>query len=156
MAKRIARYITFVSSLMILMGSTNFAAAEGQTIQIYTRLHAYAGKPSWLLIIRDLDHNQNIPYLFDFEKGDNFWIVYTNSRNYMVSASNLRFDPYRANPYRSKKINNFCDLESNGRIIRGESLTITIEGDLTPNTNAYDCYVSRYADSNFTIVSPSD
>jgi hypothetical protein len=121
----------------------------GQSIQIYTRLTSFVGKPSWLLIIRDIDNNENLPYLYDFEQGDNFWLAFTFGRNYLITASNLVF-----NPYPNKKISNFCGLESNGRIIRGESLYITIQGKLTPNTNTFTCSVLRYADSNFTIVAP--
>lgn len=120
----------------------------GQTIQIYTRLHSFVGKPSWLLIIRDLDNNQNIPYLYDITRGDNFWLAFTYGRNYLITVSNLKFDPYM------RKINNFCNLESNGAIIRGESLYITINGDLSANTNTYTCNVMRFKDSNFSIANP--
>ncbi|EKD70980.1 MAG: hypothetical protein ACD_46C00308G0004 [uncultured bacterium] len=118
----------------------------GQTIQIYTRFKSFVGKPSWLLIIRDIDHNQNIPYLYDIKRGDNFWLAFTFGRNYLILASKLVFNPYKS------KINNFCHLESNGRIIRGESLFITISGDLSPNTNTFNCHVLKYRDSQFTIV----
>lgn len=124
----------------------------GQTIQIYTRLTSFTGRPSWLLVIRDIDHNQNIPYLYDFYKGDNFWMALTYGHNYLVVASTLQFAPYRADPYRTRTIHNFCGLESQGRIIRGQSLYITISGKLTPDTNTFDCNVLRYADSNFTVV----
>ena len=120
----------------------------GQTIQIYTRFHSFVGKPSWLLIIRDLDHGQNIPYLYDIKRGDNFWLAFTFGSNYLITVSNLQFGPY------PRKINNFCNLESNGQIIRGQSLYITINGDLSPNTNTFSCHVLKYADSNFTIVTP--
>ena len=128
----------------------------GQTIQIYTRLHTFVGKPSWLLIIRDVDNNENIPYLFDFKSGTNFWVAFTRSRNYLITVSNLQFSPYRRDPYRIKKINNFCQLETNGRIIRGKSLYITINGDLTPYNDTFTCHVSRYADANFTIAAPDN
>ena len=130
----------------------------GQTIQIYTRFSSFIGKPSWLLIIRDLDHGQNIPYLFEIRKGDNFWIAFTYSRNYLVSVSNLQIETYRSryNKFKNYQINDFCNLESAGRIIRGESLYITINGDLSPDRETYTCNVSRYPDGNFTVVTPSE
>lgn len=51
-----------------LVGSDGF----GQTIQIYTRFRSFVGKPSLLIVIRDLDNGQNIPYIFDITRGDNF------------------------------------------------------------------------------------
>ncbi|WP_147277466.1 hypothetical protein [Aquicella lusitana] len=154
------KYIACLCSFFLLFSMTAASYAEpddgvGQTIQIYTRFHTFVGRPSWLLVIRDVDHNQNIPYLFDIERGTNFWLAFTRGRNYLITISNLQFAPYKGMPYyNTRKINNFCHLESNGRIIRGESLYITIKGNLTPNTNTFTCYVSRYADSNFTIASP--
>jgi hypothetical protein len=155
--------------LSLLMTSCLFAAplyagegdnGFGQTIQIYTRLQSFVGKPSWLIIIRDVDNGQNIPYLFDIKRGNNFWVALTFSRNYMITVSDLQFSPYRTysnrtNPYTSAKISNFCHLESNGRVIRGESLYITLEGDLTPY-NTYSCHVSSYRDTNFSIAPPSN
>src|SRR5690242_9027168 len=87
-------------------------ASLGQTIQIYTNLQSFTGKPSWLLLIRDVDNDQNIPYLYDFSRGDNFWLAFTMGRNYLISESTLHFSPYHYNPYYSKKITNFCNLQS--------------------------------------------
>src|SRR5690349_5971957 len=84
----------------------------GQTIQINTRLHSFVGKPSWLLMIRDIDHDQNIPYVYDISRGDNFWMAFTYGHNYLITASTLQFAPYRSDPYRVKVIHNFCNLES--------------------------------------------
>src|SRR3990167_5866017 len=108
-----------VAVLSTLITGSVFADPDdfGQTIQIYTQLKSFVGKPSWLLMIRDVDHGQNIPYMYDFEKGDNFWLAFTFGRNYLITASRLVF-----NPYNRKKINNFCGLESEGQIIRGQSL----------------------------------
>jgi hypothetical protein len=129
----------------------------GQTIQIYTRFHSFIGKPSWLIIIRDIDHNQNMPYLLDITRGDNFWVLSTYSRNYLITVSNLQISTYkpRCNDYGLHKIMNFCHLESAGRIIHGESLYITVDGDLSNNPDEVTCNVSKFADSNFTIVSPN-
>src|SRR5579883_513339 len=54
----------------------------GETIQIYTRFRSFLGKPSLLLIIRDVDSDQSIPYLFDVTRGDDFWFALTYGRNY--------------------------------------------------------------------------
>lgn len=126
----------------------------GQIIQINTNFHSFVGKPSWLLIIRDLDHGQNIPYLFDIRKGENFWVAFTYSRNYLITVSNLRMESYRPykNTFRLYETKDFCNLESNGRILRGESISIRITGDLSPYHCSYQCNVSRYLDTNFTIV----
>lgn len=147
------RWIAQIGWFLIIAFTFGPAHADenelGQTIQIYTRLHSFVGKPSWLLIIRDLDHNQNIPYLYEFKRGDHFWLAFTFGRNYLIQVSNLKFNPYRY------KINNFCQLESAGRVIRGESLSIMITGDLSPNTDTFNCHVLKYTDSNFTIVNPN-
>lgn len=155
--------LRYISIGMILFGcsapSSSYAQepGPGQTIQIYTRFHSFVGKPSWLLMIRDLDHNQNIPYLFDIKRGDNFWVAYTYGRNFVISASILQISDYqsRKNTFKRYKIKDFCHLESNGRILRGKSLYITIDGNLTVNRDSYSCHVSQYADSNFTIVNPA-
>ncbi|OGT36820.1 MAG: hypothetical protein A3F11_08530 [Gammaproteobacteria bacterium RIFCSPHIGHO2_12_FULL_37_14] len=149
---------TILCLMMILLSFTKSFAEDneglGQTIQIYTRLHTFVGKPSWLLIIRDVDTNQNIPYLFDLKRGTNFWVAFTYSRNYLITVSELQFSPYRRDPYTVKKIKNFCQLESWGHIVRGKSYYVTISGNLTPNADTYTCHVSKYTDANFTIVTP--
>jgi hypothetical protein len=126
----------------------------GNSIQIYTRLHSYMGRPSWLLIIRDIDNGQNIPYLYDISRGDNFWMAFTFSRNYVITTSKLSFSPFRHNPYGNKVIHNFCNLESNGRVIRGQSMQVRINGDLTPDTRTYTCSVARYQDAKTFVVTP--
>lgn len=146
--------LLFVCGKPILGHAQSDQDVLGQTIQINTRLHSFTGKPSWLIVIRDLDHNQNIPYIFDVKQGKNFWLAFTYGRNYLIKISNLQFSPYREDPYRIKRINNFCHLESRGRIIRGQSLIITIEGELSPNTNTFTCHVTEFPESNFTIVRP--
>lgn len=124
----------------------------GQTLQIYTRLDSYIGKPSWIIMIRDVDHNQNIPYVFDFNQENNFWLVMTYSRNYLITASTLQFSPYRSYPGNTRSIHNFCQLESNGVIQRGESKYITVTGDLRPNADRYNCSVSSFSDNHFTVT----
>jgi hypothetical protein len=118
------------------------------SVQIETHFRSFEGRPSWLLMIRDVDHNENIPYLFDITKGNNIWMAAPYGRNYLIAASTLQFSPYKSNPYRSKLLNNFCHLESNGRIIRGESMIIRIEGNLTPNPKTYKCVITTYPNPN--------
>lgn len=155
------KYIVSSVLALSLIASVSYAQPNeeglGQTIQITTRLHSFFGKPSWLLIIRDLDHGQTIPYLFEFTRGENFWLAFTYSRNYLITVSNLQIETYRSrfNSYKKYKINNFCHIESNGRILKGESMAITIEGDLFPYSDSYTCNVTTYTDSNFTIVNPA-
>jgi len=146
-------------SLIILMSLTNSLYAQsgenpfGQIIQINTHFRGFIGKPIWMLEIRDVDHNQNIPYIFDIRRGSNYWTVFTYGRNYMISASNLQIETYQAryNKYKNYRMKNFCNLESNGRILRGESMTITIDGVLSPYSNTYNCSVAIYPDDNYFI-----
>lgn len=155
----IKKYLTSlcVSIIVCIFASSVFADPDGQTIQIYTRFHAFVGKPTWLLIVRDVDNNQNIPYLFDITRGYNFWVVFVPSRNYLITVSRLQISSYqsRTNTFKNIRVNNFCNLESNGRIFKGESLYVTINGELRPNRDAYDCNISSYTDSNFSIAKPS-
>jgi hypothetical protein len=120
----------------------------GQTIQIQTRLHSFVGKPAWLIIIRDIDHNENLPYLYDFTTGTNYWITLTYGIDYLVTASELTFNPY------GRTIKDFCNLESMGHIERGISMVVDLSGDLTPNTASYRCHIMKFKDSNFTIATP--
>lgn len=149
----------YIGTMLTLLATTSVCSQPqdgiGQTIQINTRLHSFVGRPSWLLMIRDIDHNENIPYVYDITRGNNFWLAFTYGRNYLITASTLQFAPYRSNPYRTKVINNFCNLESHGRVARGESLQVTLTGDLSPDANSYTCNVIRFKENNFS-ASPSD
>lgn len=140
--------------------SNVFADGEGvgQTIQIYTRLKSFVGKPTWSLIIRDVDNHQNLPYLFDIRRGHDFWLAFIPGRNYLIISSKLQISSYVASCNRFKKYttNNFCHLETRGRIIRGDSMRITIEGNLSPNTDAYTCHVMQFPSPSFTIVRPAE
>ncbi len=142
-----------LTCLLTLVSPFTFANPDednfGQTIQINTQLHSYLGQPSWLLVIRDLDHGQNIPYLYDFQGGQNFWLAFTYGRNYLITASTLTFNPY------GKTVNNFCGLESRGRIIRGQSLFITLRGDLIPHSTTFQCNLMKVNDDNFTLATPN-
>lgn len=120
----------------------------GQTIQINTNLRSAISKASWTLIIRDIDHNQVIPYVYDIDQGNNYWMAFTYGRNYLVTVSELTFYPS------DRKIRNFCGLESMGAIQRGTSMQIHLSGKLSRNPDTFDCNVLKYSDSNFNISTP--
>ncbi len=124
----------------------NVAQADdfvGQVLQINTHFRIVYGKPTWLLIVRDVETGLVSPYLFDIRKEDNYWVAFTYGHTYQVTASSLTFGP-RAN------IKNFCHLE-NG-ILAGQSMTITLTGELAPVTSSYHCHISKYKDMPFTIT----
>ncbi len=152
------RQLNLLAGLLISVLSSCYAYADnqgfGQTIQITTHLRSFVGKPTWLLEVRDVDNNQTIPYLFDITRGSNFWIALTYGRNYLITASRLKFNTYRSryNIYRVHEINNFCQLESRGHINKGESIVVTLQGDLSPNPNSYTCHVMTYGDTQFSIA----
>lgn len=126
----------------------------GQVLQINTMFHSFVGRPEWLIEIRDIDHGQTIPYIFDISRGQNYWLVFTYSKHYLITASTMQFSSYRSryNVYSNHKIENFCNLESRGHVARGESMYIWIEGDLSPNSRSYRCHITRFNDSNFTVA----
>lgn len=148
--------LKYLFLLLLLVTSTCFSQNEmGQTIQINTRFNKIIGRPSWLIIIRDVDHDQNVPYLFDLTQNENFFVMFTQGRHYSILTSRLQFDPYHRYPYfTSRRISNFCHLESNGHIYKNVSMTVNVTGDLTSNPDRYTCHVSRYTDDNFTVVKP--
>ena len=141
-------------SLLASGASAQDGDGIGQTIQIHSRLKCFVGKPSWTLIIRDVDSNQNIPYVFDFKKSTHFWVAMTFGHNYLITVSRLQFSPYTKDPYHTKRIENLCHLESHGRIIKGDSMYITITGHLSPYAERYDCHVSQFQDNHFSIATP--
>jgi hypothetical protein len=107
----------------------------GQTIQIATHFNSIVDKPTWLLIIRDIDSGRVLPYTFDFKKPDNFWLAPTTGHAYKITASTLTFGPFAI-------INNFCRLE-NG-IYRDQSMTINLTGKLSPIPNNFNCHVMKF------------
>ena len=148
--KKIITMIGLASALSMISAFVPSAASNdfGQTIQITTNLRSFSEKPSWLLIIRDLDHNQVLPYLYDFTNEDNYWVALTYSSNYVITVSELTFSPS------GRKIHNFCHLESMGSIQRGNSISVNITGRLTPRAYTSSCQVLKYAGSNFNIATP--
>lgn len=128
----------------------------GQTVLITTHLDHFVGLPTLLLIIRDIDDGINIPYLFDIRQGDNAWVAITYGHDYLITASKLTIVKYepRYNAYRNFVTNDFCHLQSSGRIHRGTSMSVEVTGDLSPNRNLYNCNVTVYPNSNYTVVEP--
>lgn len=120
-----------------------FGQSAMHTIEIRTRFSSFIGKPSWLLTIRDIDTGVSHPYLFDIQKGENYWVLPIYGHNYLITISNLRISSYDAylNQYKKYETKDFCHLESRGHIIRGKSAFITIDGRLSKNTNGYRCTV---------------
>jgi hypothetical protein len=116
----------------------------GQTFQINTRLSSYTGKPSWLIIITDVQTGQVIPYLYDITENDSFRVNFTFAHAYRVTASELQFGPPEGS------IHNFCHLQ-NG-IYRNESLVINLSGDLTIDGRTSECHVMRYKEYSFPIT----
>jgi len=115
----------------------------GQNLQINTRLTSIVGKPTWLLMIREVETGLVSPYIFDIKNNDNFWIAFTWGHSYRITASTLQFGPYAV-------IKNFCRLESG--ILSGESMVITLKGKLTPYRGSSQCFVQKYKNSSFPIV----
>jgi hypothetical protein len=154
----LTKCFTVLTFALILASAAIADDGLGQTIQIRTRLNSFVGKPMWLLTIRDVDHNQSIPYIFNIERGENYLVATTGGRNYLIEISNLQMSSYqlRYNTFKYYRISNFCRIESQGRIIRGKSMFITIQGDLAPNSEAYTCNVTSFPVSNFTVVNSSD
>lgn len=115
----------------------------GQTLQINTRFRSIIGKPTWLLIIRDIDTGVVVPYLFDIRNNQDFWVAFTFARDYQVTVSELKFGPFAV-------IHNLCHLENS--ILSGKSMILTLTGDLTPSRQTARCHVLKYNDNAFPIV----
>lgn len=125
-------------SLSVHLITPAYSQGISQTLQITTRFSSFIDKPTkpiWLLIIREMETGILLPYLFDINKNDNFWIAFTAGRSYRVTASSVTFGPFA-------KINNFCNLE-NG-VISGKSMIITLTGELSPDPNRLRCHVIKY------------
>ena len=115
----------------------------GDTIQIYTEFQSLIGKPSWLLILRDMNTGQILPYVYDIRNNDNFWIALPMSHNYRVNVSTMTFGPYAV-------IHNFCHLEDG--VINWHSLNITLKGNLTPDRHTTHCYIQRVKNLPFPLI----
>ncbi len=141
--RKLCALLWFSISLSGWITSASAANPMGQTLQINTHFRSIAGNPVWLLILRDADTGVVVPYLFDIQNNDNFWLAFSYGRNYIVTVSNLKFGPFAVIP-------NFCHLESG--VLRGKSMIITLSGDLTPVPVTFKCNVVKYNDSAFSIA----
>jgi hypothetical protein len=124
----------------------NLAHAEnpfGQTIQINTHLNSLQGKPTWLLVLRNVETGQVLPYYYEIKNFDNFWIALSFGRNYRITASTLQYEAH-------KTIQNFCQLQDG--IISGKSFVVSLTGDLRPHRNNYQCHVLKFKEYNFPVV----
>jgi hypothetical protein len=130
----------------------------GQIIHIRTNLHRLIGSARLSIVIRDIDHNQNIPYIFEIDKPNNTWLLYTHSRNYVILSSSVQINRYNAccNQYKNIRISNFCQLESCGRIMKNRAMSVIITGVLSPHPYTYNCRVTPHPTSGFTIVTLPD
>ncbi|HLB57200.1 MAG TPA: hypothetical protein VJL60_00110 [Gammaproteobacteria bacterium] len=137
------RFAHFIGTSLLLVNSAIASNLPGQTLQVYTHFREIIGKPSWLLIIRDVNTEQVFPYLFDIRNNDNFWVAFTEGHSYRVTVSNLKFGT-------DSVINNFCGLE-NG-ILSGKSMYITLSGTLSSDRATSKCFVQTYNGMPFTVV----
>jgi hypothetical protein len=141
--KKACVIVTLISSVITTICRADAYPYPGQTLQINTYLNSLIGYPSWTLIIRDAESERVLPYLFEFTDTNHFWIAFTTSRSYIVTASTLKWGPYAI-------IHNFCHLE-NG-LLTNQSMIITLKGELSPNLHSFKCKVQKYSDAPFPIV----
>lgn len=142
--KKICQLGLLSLSLLSTIGAYAQDNPFGQTFQINTRLNSFVGKPSWLIIVRDVNSGQVLPFLYNIDSTTNFWLGFTFAHAYQVITSELEFGPPNAT------IHNYCHLE-NG-ILDRESFTVTLTGDLTPNRGTSHCHVFKYKQFNFPIA----
>lgn len=133
----------FSICLMSLTASHAQPILAGETIQIYTEFHSVIGKPSWLLILRDMNTGQVLPYLYDIRNNYNFWLALPMSHNYRVTVSTLTWGPFAV-------IHNFCHLQDG--ILSWRSLNVTLKGNLTPDRHDSHCYIQSYKNLPFPLI----
>jgi len=139
---------TLVIILTASLSQAQPANPFGQVIQIYTHFdREIVGKPTWVLILRDVDTGQVLPYLYDVRDQDNFWIALSFGRNYRIVESLMKFYPS------GRKIKNFCGIEDG--ILKERSLYITLTGRLSANRYSSNCQVMYSKGTNFYVVPPS-
>lgn len=119
----------------LLMISIHSCQINAQIVQITTHFNSILGKPTWLLIFRNVETGDVLPYLFDVRKNSNFWMTFPIGRAYRITASNLKFGPYA-------KIDDFCCLEDG--IIVDKSIIINITGALSPDPKSVKCVVTKF------------
>lgn len=136
----------FCLSLACAIATPLIAQDTFNTIEIRTRFSSFIGKPTWLLTLRDVDAGVSYPYLFDIKRGENYWVIPAPGYHYLITVSNMRINSYDAfnNQYKTYEINDFCQIESAGRIIHGQSMLISIDGQLSKNSNGYRCQIQKW------------
>jgi hypothetical protein len=135
--------IKWMAFIFLFFTTSVFSQNIKQTININTKLQKLRGKPSWLIIIRDMESGKTLPYLYDIREKDNYWIAFSTERGYRVTASVIKFNT-------GATIRNFCRLESG--VIAGKSMRVMLTGDLTPNLNGSKCRVNRFKDVPMTNI----
>lgn len=134
-------------SLIITTLSAHADNPFGETLQIYTHFRAVLGKPEWVLILRDVESGQVLPYLFDIRNDENYWVAFSFGHSYRVVSSSLKFGVYA-------NIKNFCHLEDG--VLTGQSMQINLSGVLTPDPNSIKCNVIKFRGLPFTIVNQNE
>jgi hypothetical protein len=137
------RYQWGLLTLCSLLCTSSLYAQAAQTLTIYTHFKEIVGNPSWLLVLRDMNSGEVLPYLFDIKHEDNFWLAFSKEHAYRVTASVLKFPPYAT-------INNFCGLQDG--VLKGKSMYITLKGTISPDPRTSKCYVTKVNQAQFTIV----
>jgi hypothetical protein len=145
--KKLCQLTLIFISLLYVIGLAKAQSSLGQVLQINTHFQEIYGKPTWLLIVRDVDTGIVSPYLFDIRQNNNFWIAFTFGHSYRVVSSSLTFN-------HSAKIDNFCNLEDG--ILAEQSMYITLTGILAPDPSRLVCHIIKYADINFTVANDNE
>ena len=101
--KKIVTFYIFILYLVFrsISGYALNSLINTETLQIYTHFQTFVGKPTWLLIIRDVETGLVSPYIFDIRNNDNFWLAFTFGHHYKVTTSKLTFGHFAV-------INNFA------------------------------------------------
>lgn len=115
-------------------------------IEIHTKLTSIVGRPTWLIVLRDMNSGHILTFMYDFILYENDWVAYSKNRKYRVVSSSLKFGP-------DIVINNFCGIQDG--ILEGTSMYITLIGAITPDPTTAKCKVLKYNDVGFTVVQPT-
>lgn len=143
MRTTILRIIRLLSCFLFCLGAVNAQQNIAQTLSIYTHFKTIVDKPTWLIILRDIQSGEVLPYLFDIRQNENFWLAFSKEHAYRVTASVLKFGAYAS-------INNFCGIE-NG-ILHGKSMYITVTGVISPDSKTSKCHVIKFNQQQFPIA----
>lgn len=153
MTVKFLRQVGLLQALLLLGHVTHAQSITpfGQAIEIRTNLTTVAGNPSWILILRDIKNGGVFPYIFDFQKEENFWVAFSYSQLFRVTVSRLQFDD-------DSSISNFCNIENS--TLSHESMTVVVKGVMSPTFSSPPCLVKTFKAVSFPIVvldeQPSD